>query len=215
MCRNLVSLTLTLVFYLVAVTSAGAADLVGLWRFDGDPTDSSGLGNDAALAGDPEFVAGWLGQAIYLDGDDYVTMDAVADDIQSNNVSMSAWVNTTDHGDWFSVNTAAGGNVALFAIDNQRAAMYDGGYEGHSATIVADGRWHMLTYVRRANTGYVYVDGVLENTHDPGFSLSPDDRWSIGQEWDGETPSDFLLGTIDDVRVYNGGLTDAEVLEIF
>ncbi|MFC1604928.1 LamG-like jellyroll fold domain-containing protein [Planctomycetota bacterium] len=128
---------------------------------------------------------------------------------------MNAWVKTTDHGDWFSINDASGGNVALFATDNQRVAMYDGGYEGHSNTIVTDGQWHMLTYVRRGNTGYIYVDGVLENSHDPGFSLSPDNRWSIGQEWDGDNPSDFLVGTVDEVRVYNGGLTDAEVMEVF
>ena len=192
-----------------------AADLVGLWKFDGDALDSSGLGNDGTLAGDPDFVDGWLNQAVFLDGDDYVTMDGVADDVTSNNVTMSAWVKTTDHGDWFSINDAGGGNVALFATDNQRAAMYDGGYEGHSTTIVTDGQWHMLTYVRRGNTGYIYVDGVLENNHDPGFSLNSDNRWSIGQEWDGDNPSDFLIGTVDEVRVYNGGLTDAEVMDVF
>jgi len=182
MCNKLIHLTLILVLGLILAGPANAADLVGFWTFDGDALDSSGLGNDGTLAGDPDFVGGWLGQAVFLDGDDYVTMDGVADDVLSNNVSMSAWVKTTDAGDWFSINDAGGGNVALFAIDSQRAAMYDGAYEGHSTTIVTDDQWHMLSYVRRGNTGYIYVDGVLENTHDPGFSLSADNRWSIGQE---------------------------------
>ncbi|MBN2313937.1 MAG: LamG domain-containing protein, partial [Sedimentisphaerales bacterium] len=215
MCSRLVRLILILAFGLILVGSASAADLVGFWKFDGDALDSSGLGNDGTLEGDPDYVSGWLGQAVFLDGDDYVTMNGVADDVLSNNVSMSAWVKTTDHGDWFTVNSSTGGNVALFATDNQRAAMYDGAYEGHSTTIVTDGQWHMLTYVRRGNTGYIYVDGVLENTHDPGFTLSSDDRWSLGQEWDNDTPSDFLIGTIDETRVYNGGLTDSEVTDIF
>ncbi|MFH1718260.1 MAG: LamG domain-containing protein [Planctomycetota bacterium] len=207
------SFVLALSLALPGVTDA--ANLVGLWKFDGDASDSSGLGNHGTLAGDPEFVDGLLGQAVFLDGDDYVTMDGVADDVPSNDVTMSAWVKTTDAGDWFSVNDAGGGNVALFATDNQRAAMYDGGYEGHSTTIVTDGEWHMLTYVRRGNKGYIYVDGVLENNHDAGFNLSPNDRWSIGQEWDGENPSDFLIGTVDETRVYAGGLTDAEVMDVF
>ncbi|MHC4499220.1 MAG: LamG domain-containing protein, partial [Planctomycetota bacterium] len=215
MCRKLTYLALVLVLGLILASETNAADLVGWWKFDGDALDSSGLSNDGTLAGDPEFVDGWLGRAVFLDGDDYVTMDGVADDVSSNDVTMSAWVKTTDHGDWFSVNDAGGGNVALFATDNQRAAMYDGGYEGHSTTIVTDGQWHMLTYVRRGNTGYIYVDGVLENNHDANFSLSPDNRWSIGQEWDGDSPSDFLVGTVDEVRVYNGGLTDAEVMDVF
>ena len=215
MCSKLIRLTLILMFGLILASPSNAADLVGFWTFDGDALDSSGLGNDGTLEGDPEYVGGWLGQAVFLDGDDYVTTDGVADDVQSNNVSMSAWVKTADHGDWFSINDVGGGNVALFATDNQRAAMYENSYQAHSTTIVTDDEWHMLTYVRRGNTGYVYVDGVLENTHDPGFSLSPDDRWSLGQEWDGDTPSDFLVGTIDEARVYNGGLTDVEVADIF
>jgi hypothetical protein len=214
-CKKLTFLVFVLVQILVLANGTNAADLVGWWKFDGDALDSSGLGNDGTLAGDPEFVVGWLGQAVYLDGDDYVTMNGVADDVTSNNFTMNAWVNTTDSGDWFSVNDAAGGNVALFATDNQRAAMYDGAYEGHSTTIVTDGQWHMLTYVRRANTGYIFVDGVFENSHDAGFNLSSDNRWSIGQEWDGDNPSDFLIGTVDEVRVYNGGLTDVEVMDIF
>ncbi|MHC4626082.1 MAG: LamG domain-containing protein, partial [Planctomycetota bacterium] len=205
----------SLALALVLASAAGAADLVGFWKFDGDALDSSGLSNDATLAGDPDFVDGWLGQAVFLDGDDYVTMDGVADDVTTNDFTMSAWVKTTDHGDWFSINSGTGGNVALFATDNQRAAMYDGGYQAHSTTIVTDGQWHMLTYVRRGSTGYVYVDGLLENSHSPGFNLSPDDRWSLGQEWDTDTPSDFLVGTIDEARVYNGGMTDIEVAELF
>ncbi|MHC4351957.1 MAG: LamG domain-containing protein [Planctomycetota bacterium] len=215
MYRKSICLSLVLAIGLLLAGTVNAADLVGWWKFDGDMLDFSGLSNDAVPGGDPSFVDGWLGQAVFLDGDDYITMDGVADDVTSNDVTMSAWVNTTDHGDWFSVNSGTGGNVALFATDNQRAAMYDGGYQGHSTTIVTDGQWHMLTYVRRGNTGYIYVDGVLENNHTPGFSLSPDDRWSLGQEWDTDTPSDFLVGTIDEARVYNGGMTDAEVAELF
>ena len=156
-----------------------------------------------------------MGQAIFLDGDDFVTMDGVADDVVNNDITMSAWVKTTDTGDWFSVNTGGGGNVALFATENQRAAMYDNGYEGHSTTIVTDGEWHMLTYVRQGDTGYISVDGVQENSHEANFTLSADDRWSLGQEWDTDTPSDFLIGAIDEVYVYSVGLTETEVTALF
>jgi hypothetical protein len=208
-------LSFILVLSLVLTYTVNAADLVGWWTFDGDTLDSSGLNNEATLAGDPEYVEGWLGQAVFLDGDDYITMDGVADNIQGNDITMNAWVKTADTGDWFSINSGTGGNVALLATENQRLAMYDGGYEGHSTTIVTDDQWHMLTYVRRGNTGYIYVDGVQENSHQADFSLSADDRWSLGQEWDGEVPSDFLIGTIDEARVYKGGLTDEEVMELF
>ncbi|MBC8468839.1 MAG: LamG domain-containing protein [Planctomycetes bacterium] len=215
MSKKLFYLSHIIVFSLILTCTANAADLVGWWTFDGDTLDSSGLNNEATLAGDPEYVEGWLGQAVFLDGDDYITMDGVADNIQGNDITMNAWVKTADTGDWFSINSSTGGNVALLATDNQRLAMYDNGYEGHSTTIVTDGQWHMLTYVRRGSTGYIYVDGVQENSHQADFSLSADDRWSLGQEWDGEVPSDFLTGTIDEVRVYKGGLTDEEVIGLF
>ncbi len=216
MSRKLINLSFILVLSLFLRSTINAADLVGWWTFDGDTLDSSGLNNEATLAGDPEYVEGWLGQAVFLDGDDYITMDGVADNIQGNDITMSAWVKTADTGDWFSINSGTGGNVALLATENQRLAMYDdNGYEGHSTTIVTDGEWHMLTYVRRGGTGYVYVDGVPENSHEANFSLSADDRWSLGQEWDGDVPSDFLTGTIDEARVYKGSLTDEEVVELF
>ena len=62
MCKQLIRLTLILVLGLTLVGSVNAADLVGLWKFDGDALDSSGLGNDGILEGDPEFVSGLLGQ---------------------------------------------------------------------------------------------------------------------------------------------------------
>jgi hypothetical protein len=48
-------------------------DLVGLWHFDGDATDSSGNGNHGTLQGDAGFDAGMFGQALSVDGaGDYV-----------------------------------------------------------------------------------------------------------------------------------------------
>jgi len=193
---------------------------VGWWKFDeGRGTiafDWSGYRNDGTLRNDPEWVEGIIDGALYLDGDDYVTMDAVADDITSNDVTLSGWVKSDgDDGDWFSCNTGDGGNVALFAIVGGQAAMYDvGAYEGHSSTLVDDNEWHMLTYVRSGSTGYVYVDGIREGMHTADFSLSPTDRWSIGQEWDGGTPSDFLIGYVDDCHIFNKPLTDAEIVQL-
>jgi len=69
----------------------------------------------------------------------------------------------------------------------------------------------MLTYVRSGNTGHVYVDGLQRGTYSSGFSLGSVTRWSIGQEWDDASPSDFYNGMVDDARFYNYALTDAEV----
>ena len=49
---------------------------MGWWSFDGNGVDSSGNGRDGTLNGDAHYEAGYLGQALALDGDgDYFTVD--------------------------------------------------------------------------------------------------------------------------------------------
>ncbi|MFH1718068.1 MAG: LamG domain-containing protein [Planctomycetota bacterium] len=197
-------------------------NLVGWWAFDeGYGTtalDWSGHENHATLINGPQWVEGYFDGALEFDGSNYVTMDPVADNITSNDITLSGWVKTTDtHGLWLSCNTASRGNVALWSIDNSRATMYDGSdstYEGYSNTVVSDGKWHLLTYVRTGSTGYIYVDGFMENTHAAGYSFSATDLWSVAQEWDAGGPSDFLIGIVDDVRIYDMALTQVQVVEL-
>ena len=196
-------------------------NLIGWWTFDegygNTALDWSGHGNDGTLVNKPQWAEGQMNGALEFNGSNYVTMNDVADDITSNDITFSGWVKTNDsHGLWLSSNTATG-NVALWSIDQGRAAMYDGAdssYEGYSNTVVNDNEWHMLTYVRSGSTGYIFVDGVQENTHPAAYSFSATDRWSIAMEWDSGTASDFLAGTVDDVRIYDMALTADEVKQL-
>ena len=197
-------------------------NLVGWWKVDeGSGTtalDWSGHDNHATLVDGPQWVEGYFGGALEFSGSNYATMDPVANDIKGNNITLSGWVKTTDtHGLWLSCNTGSRGNVALWSIDNSQATMYDGSessYEGYSDTVVSDGEWHMLTYVRSGATGYIYVDGFLENTHAAGYSFGATDLWSIAMEWDSGGASDFLVGIVDDVRIYDMALTQEKVVEL-
>jgi len=198
------------------------ANLVGWWTLDeGHGTkalDWSGHGNHAILVDNPQWVLGYMGNALEFTGSNYATMDAVANDITNDDITMSGWVKTTDsHGLWLSCNTGGRGNVALWSIDNRKAAMYDGSdssYEGYSTTIVSEDQWHLLTYVRSGPTGYIYVDGSLENTHAAGYSFSASDLWSIAMEWDAGGATDFLIGIVDDVRIYDTALTQDQIMQV-
>jgi hypothetical protein len=218
MCKKLIYLvSFVFVLSLVLTSVASAGHLIGWWKFDGDTLDYSGLDNHGTAFGDPTFVDGKVGSgALEFDGDDYVRMDGLADDIKDNDCTFHGWVKTTDNaGDWFSCNTGTGGNVALWAIDSSQAAMYEGSYQARSTTNVSDGQWHMLTFTRIGSLGTTYVDGVAENTYTANFNFSANDRWSIAQEWDTDTPSDFLSGTVDDVRFYDRALSAAQVWDLF
>ena len=222
MSKKLIVLTsFVLVLSLILANAANAAEksyLIGWWKFDGDTLDYSGLGNDGTAVGNPTFVRGKVGSnALNLDGDDYVTVDGIADDITDNDITLSAWVKTTGgEPDWFSCNTAGYGNVIRFCIENGKAAFDTDTERALSITTVTDGQWHLLTFVRRRLTGYIYVDGVLENSDRAIYNFSADNLWSIGQEWDGaNAPTGFLTGSVDDARIYDRPLSAALVQDLF
>jgi hypothetical protein len=200
---------------LVTPVEPGTTGLIGYWKLDGDALDSSGLGNDGTLMGDPNYVTGKDGQAIQLDGDgDYLVMDPVADDMTSNDATFSAWIKTEDPGTWqwwFSCNTAGRGNVILVGLISGEVTIYENGEEIHSRTLVNDSEWHHVAYTRIGDLGSLYIDGMLEGTHHASFNFSADDLWSIGQEYDGGGPSDFLTGTVDDIRIYDVALSYGEI----
>ena len=60
----------------------------------------------------------------------------------------------------------------------------------------------MITYVRGGSTGYIHIDGVQIGTNSASFTFASVTRWSIGQEWDDATPSDFYVGAVDDARFF-------------
>jgi hypothetical protein len=140
-------------------------------------------------------------------GADYVVIDGVVDDITSTNITLSAWIKTTQgsEGNVFAANTASSSHPLMFGVQGGSPFVNDGG-DTTFPPPVNDDLWHLITYVRDGNTGYVYADGVLRGTYSAGFSLASVTRWSIGQEWD-SGPSDFYNGEVDDARIYNYALS--------
>ncbi|MHC4146996.1 MAG: LamG domain-containing protein, partial [Planctomycetota bacterium] len=207
-------------FTTLPVIPIGDPDLIGWWKFDeghGDTAlDWSGHGNEGTLRGDPLWVEGTLNGALDL-SNDYVVIDGVVDDITSTDITLSIWVKSTqtNQGDLFAANDSASAHPLEFYIEGGRPGRYDGGDTTYSAApLVADGQWHMMTYVRSGNTGYIYVDGVQVAMDSASFDLSTVTRWSIGQEWDDTSPSNFYTGLVDDARFYNKALTAEDIKQI-
>jgi hypothetical protein len=194
-------------------------NLIGWWKFDegsgSTALDWSGYGNDGRLGGDPQWVEGIMGGALDLDGNDYVSIDGVVDDITGNNITLSAWIKTTQGGEGnvFASNDSASGHVLLFGIDNGNAYVDDGPSTDWPPA-VNDDQWHMLTYVLNRSKEYIYVDGVQVGTLTASIDITTETRWSIGQEWDDSDPSNFYSGLVDDARFYNASLTAEQVKEL-
>ncbi|MHC4205715.1 MAG: LamG-like jellyroll fold domain-containing protein, partial [Planctomycetota bacterium] len=195
-------------------------NLIGFWKFDegygGTSLDFSGHGNHAALGGDPKWAKGIVNSALDLGGSDYVVIDGVVNDITTTNITLNAWIKTTQasEGNVFACNDSASDHPFMFGIDNGNPFVHDTGTDTQFPKAVNDDQWHMLTYVRNSSTGYVYVDAVRAGMYDPNFTLDTITRWSIGQEWDSANPSDFYTGMVDEVRIYNTALTPTEIAEL-
>ena len=192
-------------------------DLVGWWTFDeGGATkalDMSGHGNDGTYGGGVILVDGVTGYGVQLNAG-YVAVDGVVDDIKTTNITLSAWIKTNQSGEGnlFAANDSSSDYALMFGVQGGNPYRWDNGDQQFPPAI-NDNQWHLLTYVRDGATGYIYVDGTLRATYSSSFTWSSPaiTRWSIGQEWDDSTPSDFYNGLVDDVRIYVRALTPDEV----
>ena len=52
-----------------------------------------------------------------------------------------------------------------------------------SNMVVADGTCRHIAFSFDGTYGKTYIDGVLVNTDTPSITISPQDRYSTGQEW--------------------------------
>jgi hypothetical protein len=120
-------------------------------------------------------------------GADYVVIDGVVDDITSTDITLSAWVKTTqtNEGNVFAANASSSSHPFMFGVTGGNPFVNDGS-DITFPPAVNDDLWHLLTYVRDGSQGYVYVDGALR-------------------------PSDFYNGEVDDARFYDYPLSEGEV----
>ena len=80
---------------------------------------------------------------------------------------------------------------------------------------VADDQWRHVVYSVDASEGDLFVDGTHILDLDDPIYFSADHRVSIGMEYDGPSRvSDYYLGELDDLRVYNKKLSEEEVARI-
>ena len=77
-----------------------------------------------------------------------------------------------------------------------------------------NGQWHLMTFTRNGTTQKIYVDGVMKATQISGsvINVSQNTPLIIGRN----TGVDYFFnGQLDDFKLYNGVLSDAEILAEF
>ena len=97
---------------------------------------------------------------------------------------------------------------------------------GSGSAVAWNGEWHHVVgvWVDESITGAeamakIYVDGILANTgirwRPPGIPLNDYDVWIGGSAFYTTGDARFFAGLIDDVRIYDEALTDAQVYQCY
>lgn len=209
-----------------------AQGLIGLWHFDEGiglvAFDSSGNDIHGTLYGPIWHLAGMFGTALQFDHVDYVEVldNPILDFETDDSFSVEAWVKTTTKAHMIILakrNLADSWNdlYVLYGDYNEgivRAVFYlresrspNISVYAKGTTDISDGEWHHVAGVRDTSTGHVsiYVDGIPyeEELGDPTGDISNAANLWIGRQGlpDGEQS---WQGLIDEVRIYNGALSD-------
>lgn len=195
-----------------------SVDLIARYGFEGDVNDASGL-FDGAETGSPAYSSGQYGQAVDLDGaDDYLTLPSGVANL--NDFTIATWVHWDGGSSWqrifdFGSNTSEYMYLTPSNGGNMRFGIKAGGFEqGLDTAPMPTGEWVHVAVILEGGVGTLYVNGapVVVNS---GMTLKPSafNPWSnyIGNsQW----PDPLFDGRIDDFRIYNYGLTGAEVTDV-
>ncbi|MHC4745456.1 MAG: LamG domain-containing protein, partial [Planctomycetota bacterium] len=204
-------------------------NLVGWWKLDGGfgdiAFDWSGHENHGEIRGDPQSAVGNDGGALEFDGtNDYVAIrNLMYNTTGLGEVTVAAWIQTTDGGDQVIVSydrneyyrleiNGNGGGTGQIGWD----VMTDAGQiDMGSSSRVDDGEWHHVAGVFDNGTAIAYVDGSNDGEASNGATYgSGTTRFGylcVGSEsgsFDaGKGPSNYFGGLLDDVRIYDQALS--------
>jgi hypothetical protein len=212
--------------YDIAPDSSGlSTGLIGQYKLNGNLNDSVGGHNGTKQGvGAAVYVAGMDGQAIDLDGiDDFVYTDVNAIDLGldgSKPKTVTAWAYTrsfNDGGIFDMGNNEDGRNFSLRTLGTTnvwRAQRY--GYPTYDFDFEYDSlnKWvhFALVYNGAAggNESWAYADGNLV-----GYQVAPMDTGTARNFGIGVWSGSYLFdGMIDEVRVYNRALSQAQVASL-
>jgi hypothetical protein len=208
-------------------------ELISWWRFDeldGDIAFNS-LGKfDGVLNGDPQWQPddGVNGGALSFDGtDDYLSTPFVIDPAL-NSFSVFAWIKggapgqvilsqssglPTEEGgaNWLMADPADGAlrtNLREAEVFGRNAS--PAGPPLISTTMITDGNWHRIGFIRDGADRILYVDGV-EAARDIAAGLEPSEGGLTFGAGSTLEPDTFFLGLFDDVRIYDSALSAEEI----
>lgn len=205
----------------ISEIESSESDLLALWNFNGDLTDSSGNGNDGtANGGDFNFTNYKFGNASYsLDGTQDILLPGNSVFTSIGNFTISAWVKINDNVGFDSILAfGSAGDDFLFDINNRKVNFYTNSVGSvYGNTLLSLNRWYNVVAVREGNIVSFYVNGV-----DDGIStLYSSDPIILGNGFraiGGDIPGgsdDNFDGSLDEIAIWNRSFSASEVSALY
>lgn len=211
----------------VSVDKSGSAfidwdnSLIAWFKFEGSVDDLSSYLNSVTVEGNPTYESGVKGQAINLNGDDYLNLGQ-ENEFDVDYLTLAAWVNfaetPTNQSVIFSTDDGINRNWALYMYNENTLRFfifYNGGtlqLRDYSFTPEV-GTWYHLVAVANGTQIVIYIDGekVIDRTYSGILDKAPVDL-KIGK---GRIANDNFNGLIDDVMIFNRSLSQEEINALY
>ena len=224
MCGKLSCCVVLSLSLLVASGAARGApfdpNLIGWWNFEEGQgafaLDSSGANNHGTLIGDPQWVEGYDGLALDLDGEgDYIEIGKVASDLgiggnAPRTIALWVYPRTFNGGGLYEM--GGDGYLERFSLrTHETYQAWQAQYSGIDTNIPANppNEWTHLTHVHGGGRVTVYVNMSYPGERALTLHTGDDTPLKIGA-----CAGVGFDGLIDDVRLYDRALTRDEIQRI-
>ena len=202
--------------------------LVAYYPFNGNANDESGNGNDGTVFGATLTTDrfGNVDSAYRFDGDDWIDVpDDPSFTLGSDPFTIATWIQFDSLGSYYLMGHDEGENNQnkwIFWAHNSGFLFHvnspsTGGYNPvtYDAWEPEINQWYHLVVKRSGDDFMLYLDGSLVATGADSRPIpDPNTSFQIGTA-EGGHPERVFKGLIDDIRIYNRALSDAEIQELY
>ena len=195
--------------------------LVSWWTAEGNALDEMG-GNNGTLVGNVSYGPGEVGQAFVLSAAGSGVAVGSATNLWLQDFTIECWIQRAST----AVSSLNFPDADLFAFGQGGYGIginYDGSLfltqvgvgNVTVSTAVTDTNWHHLAVSKSGSTVIFYVDGVAypAGAYDPGFVFNT--SAAVGARGDYQLQDNSFYGSIDEMSVYNRGLSAQEIQSIY
>ncbi len=214
--------------YIISINALGRVSisyetgLVGYWAFDEglgtEARDSSLSGNHGTLVNTPTWQSACRngGSCLYFTNTAHVSFSSSTNiPMENSNYSIAAWIKTDSMGirgivGWGNYGVANQVNALRLSGTGFRHYWWANDLDGSTSSL--SGVWHHVVAVFDGTNRIIYLDGVeLVSDTPSGHNVPNADNLTIAKTY----TTEYFEGYIDEVRIYDYGLTPTQVEQLY